>query len=375
MASPANPQVKLLHRMVDIYSPTGEESEIAHLLVEEMHSLGLQARTDEVGNAVGESSGEHPAFLLCGHMDTVPGELPVGIRNNKLYGRGAVDAKSALATIVSAAGVLVQKDFPAKLIVVGAVEEDGKSRGIKNVIAKGTKAEYGVFGEPSGIDQITIAYKGSLNLNIQCHTKTGHSSAPWLYRNAIDESIDLWSRLRNVHFPEERTDSKFHSLTSTITSMRGGSPFSTVPSYCELNANIRLPPAIPSKRFLDEASVIADQFRSERGDVRVEIQPDDFCEAYEADVNSNLVRGISWGVRDVRKTQAVLLRKTGTGDMNLAGASLGVPMVTYGPGDSKLDHTDDECVDLDEYMDSIVILQKGLVRTLELHNRLEKRRI
>ncbi len=38
-------------------------------------------------------------------------------------------------------------------------------------------------------------------------------------------------------------------------------------------------------------------------------------------------------------------------------------MVTYGAGDSKLDHTDEENVNLDEYLDSIRILQKGLHKT------------
>jgi LysW-gamma-L-lysine carboxypeptidase len=86
-----------------------------------------------------------------------------------------------------------------------------------------------------------------------------------------------------------------------------------------------------------------------------------------------MVRGLAWAVRDVRGKPATLLRKTGTGDMNVLGAALRVPMVTYGPGDSKLDHTQDEYVDLNDYLNSISILRKGLARVLELHDRLNRK--
>ncbi len=66
----------------------------------------------------------------------------------------------------------------------------------------------------------------------------------------------------------------------------------------------------------------------------------------------------------------MLLRKTGTGDMNLLGATTRIPVVTYGPGDSSLDHTSEEYVDLDEYRNSIKILCQGMRRTLQLHSRL-----
>ena len=365
-------QVSLLRKMVERYSPTGQESEIARFLEEEMRSLGLHARLDEVGNAIGEYSGDGPTVLLCGHMDTVPGRLPVRIHEKKLYGRGAVDAKSALAAIVSTAGILTAEGFAGKLIVVGAVDEEGKSRGIKNLIERGIRADYAIFGEPSGVENITIAYKGSCRLRITCRTKTGHSSAPWLSNSAVDMALDIWKSLEKIHFPEEKEDSKFHSVTSALTYINGGGPSSIIPSLCELHLDFRLPPAVPSKRLLEEVSKTVDAYSLAHSDAELHVEVQDSCEPYEADRDSGLVRGLAWGIRQVRGKAAVLLRKTGTGDMNLLGNALHVPMVTYGPGDSKLDHTDGEYVDLDEYLDSIKVLREGLLRTLELHNRSTK---
>jgi LysW-gamma-L-lysine carboxypeptidase len=108
-------------------------------------------------------------------------------------------------------------------------------------------------------------------------------------------------------------------------------------------------------------------------DVELDVEVEDSCEPYEADRNSILVRGLAWAVREIRGRPATLLRKTGTGDMNLLGTVLRIPTITYGPGNSRLDHTDNEHIDLDEYLGSIKVLQKGLTRTLELHRRLLRR--
>ena len=372
MPSSVSPQVILLRKMVKLYSPTGQESGIAQLLEEEMRSLGLRSRIDEAGNVIGEYSGNGPTILLCGHMDTVPGRLPVKLSRKKLYGRGAVDAKSALATMISTAGILAAEGFAAKLIVVGAVDEEGKSRGIKNLIERGIRADYAVFAEPSGVENITIAYKGSCHLRITCRTKTGHSSAPWLFHSAVDVALDIWKGLQKIHFPEEKSDSRFQSVTSALTHICGGGPSSTIPSFCELHLDFRLPPAVPSKRLLEEVSKTVDAYRLAHPHAELDVEVQDSCEPYEADRDSALVRGLAWGIRHVRGKPAVLLRKTGTGDMNLLGNALHVPMVTYGPGDSKLDHTDGEHIHLDEYLDSIKVLREGLLRTLELLNRSSK---
>ncbi len=369
MPSSVSPQVKLLRKMVELYSPTGQENEIAQLLKGEMRSFGLESRIDEAGNTIGEYAGGDSTILLCGHMDTVPGRIPVRMNGKKLYGRGAVDAKSALAAMISAASLLTVEDFPGRLIVVGAVDEEGKGRGVRSLIEKGIRADYAVFGEPSGAENITIAYKGSCRLKLTCRTKTGHSSAPWLFRNAVDETLSFWRRIQRIHFPEEKTESRFHSVTSALTEIHGGGPSSTVPSFCELHADFRLPPVVPSKRLLEAVSQAAEAYRLSRSNLELKVEVEDLCEPYEADRESVLVRGLAWAIRNVKGRPATLLRKTGTGDMNLLGNALHIPIVSYGPGNSKLDHTDDERIDFDEYLDSIKILQKGLVRTLELHDK------
>jgi len=361
--------VSLLEKMLELYSPTGHEAELSDFLSKSMEALGFETRVDSVGNVIGEFGEGSPAILLCGHMDTVLGKLPVRLEEGRLYGRGAVDAKTSLAAMIVAASTLLEDKFPGKIIVAGVVDEEGKGRGVRQLIEDGVKADYAIFGEPSGVDQITIAYKGSLHLKILVETVTGHSSAPWLFENAVERAFEVYDLLRAISFPSEKRGSRFYSLTSCLTRISGGFSSSSVPSRCEFHVDFRVPPQVATRGLLDEVERVVREYGKNRLGVSVKVEALDACEPYEADTDSLLVRSLSWAIRMVRGKPATWVRKTGTGDMNLYGASVRIPIVTYGAGDSSLDHTPNEWVNLKEYEDSIRVLCKGIRRLLELHNK------
>ena len=78
---------------------------------------------------------------------------------------------------------------------------------------------------------------------------------------------------------------------------------------------------------------------------------------------------MSLSIIDVRKTRPTLLRKTGTGDMNILGNAFKIPVVTYGPGEPHASHTVDERVNLEEYLTSIDIFSRALFHISRLHAR------
>jgi LysW-gamma-L-lysine carboxypeptidase len=96
--------------------------------------------------------------------------------------------------------------------------------------------------------------------------------------------------------------------------------------------------------------------------VMVKVKVEDTTEPFEVDPHSVLVRTLSASIRSVRHRNPVLLRKTGTGDMNLLGREMKIPVVTYGPGDSHLDHTSNESIGIKDYLDSIEIYREVLER-------------
>ncbi|MDQ3998660.1 MAG: M20/M25/M40 family metallo-hydrolase, partial [Thermoproteota archaeon] len=87
-----------------------------------------------------------------------------------------------------------------------------------------------------------------------------------------------------------------------------------------------------------------------------------------ADHTSPLVRALLLAVLDVRSKRPLLLRKTGTGDMNILGHSFKIPVITYGPGDAHASHTADERVNIDEYVASIEVYKRALFHLSRLHH-------
>lgn len=361
--------VRLLSDLLKIYSPSGQESRIADFLVKELSTLGFDTKKDIVGNVIAEIGQGEIAILLCGHIDTVTGNIPVKIENKKVYGRGAVDAKGSMAAMILAVSAITKEMIPpAKIIVAGVVDEEGNSTGIKHLINEGLEADYAIFGEPSGVDNLTIGYKGSIHLKISFKTQTGHSSAPWLYQNAIEKAFQLWEQIK-YNYPIRNLDSPYQAITPCLIKIRGGQTNSTVPSKCEMRIDIRFPRRYTPEQVFAEISNTIREFQFLNPQVSVSSGVLGSTPAFEVDKKSLLVRALSWSIRKTRKKSATLLRKTGTGDMNLLGQILNVPTVTYGPGDSRLDHTPNEFIEIDEYLDSIQIYKNTILRLVELHKK------
>src|SRR5215204_4238078 len=124
MTQPDFNPIAFLEQMLHISSVSGQEGQVARYLVDQMQSLGFHSYADDAGNAVGEA-GAGPEIVLLGHIDTVPGVVPVRIDNGNLYGRGSVDAKGPFATFVAAAARLIARgEMRARLVLIGAVEEE-----------------------------------------------------------------------------------------------------------------------------------------------------------------------------------------------------------------------------------------------------------
>ena len=121
--------LSLLKSMVEIQSLSGREENLARYIEQTFGGLGLDARVDEAGNSVVQTGGDsEPHIVMLGHMDTVPGNLPVYEQDGKLYGRGTVDAKGPLAVFLVAAARLHERGEGPRLTVVGCVEEEACDR-------------------------------------------------------------------------------------------------------------------------------------------------------------------------------------------------------------------------------------------------------
>jgi LysW-gamma-L-lysine carboxypeptidase len=362
--------VRLLTNLLGIYSPSGKEEAIGNFLAEEMTRLGFQVGKDGIGNVIGVVGEGEPVILLCGHMDTVAGHIPLRVEESKIYARGAVDAKGPLAAMVTAAAEVAEDPaFKGKILVASVVQEEATSAGVKHLITGGISADYAIFGEPSGAENVTIGYKGNLHLKVTCKTETGHSSTPWLYENALEKAFELWLQIKNSFPPVEAQESPYYAITACLTKLVGGQATSVIPFESEMHIDIRIPPPLTSTQVLGDTKKVISQYQAVNPKVAVKVEVKDSNEPFEVNKNSPLVHALSSSIRKVLKKPATLLRKTGTGDMNILGRAINVPIVTYGPGDSHLDHTKDEHIVISEYLASIEVYKETLLKLSELHQK------
>lgn len=348
---PFNP-IDLLYNMVAIPSLSGEEHVLADFLVREMAALGLTARLDEAGNAVGvrEYADEHGRItreiILLGHMDTVAGVVPLRLAEGRLYGRGTVDAKGPLAAFITAAA---QAQLPrgTRVIVIGAVEEESASSKGARFAAEQYQPDWCIIGEPSGWDGVTLGYKGRLLLDYTLALPMGHTAGP--VAGAAETAVAFWQAIQNHaaeynHGRARLFDQLLPSLRHIATTNDG------LTDWAMAKIGWRLPP-----RF-DPAALEA-WLRPWAG--AAEIHTYGYEPAFQADRKSSLAGAFNRALRGVGATPHFKL-KTGTADMNIVGPHWNCPIVAYGPGNSQLDHTPDEHIILAEYAQAIHILQQVL---------------
>jgi LysW-gamma-L-lysine carboxypeptidase len=336
----------LLTGLVERYSPSGEERAATEYLVAQMRDLGFRAAVDAAGNAVGElGTGEH-AVLLLGHIDTVPGFISVHRENNLLYGRGTVDAKGPLATFVAAASRAGARPG-RKIVVAGAVEEEAAtSKGAHFLLDRLSPAAV-IIGEPSGWDRITVGYKGRLLLEYSLSAEIGHTAGP--EQGVCEQAVSFWRRVTNVavgwNAGQERM---FEQITPSLRQIQSGSDgfIETV----TMTIGFRLPPDTDIDALQEKLVMLA-------GEAAVRFRGREA--AFRAPRNTPLARAFIKAIRE-QGQKALFTIKSGTSDMNVVGPAWGCPILAYGPGDSTLDHTPREHIDLAEYHRAIDVLAQVL---------------
>jgi LysW-gamma-L-lysine carboxypeptidase len=360
--------VKMLEKALRLYTPSLSEKPMAEFLADKCDDLGFEdIQIDEVGNVIATKGSGSPKIMLCGHMDVVPGKVKVRREGDSLYGRGASDAKAPLMAMLFAAASIQNNN--GTVIFVGAVDEEGNAIGIKNIVKKELDVDYAVFGEPSGIKQVTIAYKGRLAINLKISVEdSSHASAPWLSKNAIQEASIFANELKEglEKGQEERT--KGMLLTVTMTEIKGGTSHNVTPKECETTFDIRIPVDMNCKSIEQKIATLVKDI-AEKRKVEAFYSILDETEPFEAAHNSPLVRAFTLGVMEAEQSRPTLIRKTGTGDMNVLGNQWNIPVVTYGPGDPHEAHTIDEKVSVDEYLRGIEVLKKTLQHLKRLHDK------
>lgn len=368
--------VELVHGLVAIPSLSRQEADASAWLVDAMRRAGYErAFVDEAGSAVGEQGAEDApvTFILLGHIDTVPGAIPVRIEEtgdgSVLYGRGSVDAKGPLATFVAAGarlGSTWARQSGVRLVVVGAVEEEAAtSKGARHVAARfdGVREQVPaacVIGEPSHWRRVTLGYKGRLLLEVHASQPMAHTAGP--DASVATSIVDLWNwaSAYAARFNEGR-EKPFDQLSPSLRRFNT-STSEDIHEHADAQLAWRLPVGFDADGFRREISAyVAAYVESGFSRTDFELTFRGYEPAWRGDRNNALVRGFLSAIRSVDPSvQPGFVIKTGTSDMNVVAPIWKCPIVAYGPGDSALDHTPNEHLLLDEYWRAVQVVEAML---------------
>lgn len=333
--------------LVSQYSPSGQERGAVEWLVARMKSLGYDnAFIDDAGNAVGVMGQGTKQVVLLGHIDTVLGEISVRVEDNVLYGRGSVDAKGPLASFVDAVAKVGARDG-WQFVVIGAVEEERDSEGAR-FVATQYKPDFAIVGEPNQWDRVSLGYKGSAWAHVtvkrgQAHTASGEETA-------AEAAIETWLKVK-AYVESYNTDKEkvFDKLLLTLRGMESDS--NDFEQWAKLKIGVRLPVEVSPEDWYMKLEEIVDGEQVERVGFPVP--------AWKCEKNSQLVRSFLSGIRS-RGGEPRFVYKTGTADLNIVAPVWQCPAVVYGPGDSALDHTPNEHINLDDYRKAVDVLSATL---------------
>jgi len=213
--------------------------------------------TPDVDNLYARYGTAAPNFCFAGHTDVVPtGPLDgwtvdpfaAEIRDGYLYGRGAVDMKSAIAAFASAAAGVIEEGIvngSISFLITG--DEEGPSiNGTKKVLgwldAQGERIDHCLVGEPTNPHSIgemmKIGRRGSMNSILTVNGKQGHVAYPHLADNAAHLLVQMLHALTRE--PLDAGNDHFQPSSLQITSIDIGNPTENViPGSAEARFNIR----------------------------------------------------------------------------------------------------------------------------------------
>jgi LysW-gamma-L-lysine carboxypeptidase len=334
-----------LEAFVRIPSPSGEEAAAAAWLVAQMREMGFDtAGIDAAGSPVGVLGEGENVLMLLGHIDTVSGVVPVRRDGDLLYGRGAVDAKGPLAAFTLAAAAVGRRSG-WRIVVAGAVEEEaGTARGAQALLTAWQPAAC-VIGEPSGWERLCIGYKGRLLVDYRLRRPMSHTAGPGA--GACEIAVAFWNGVtalaRDLNAGRRGA---FEQLSPSLRAIRSTSDGLT--ETVEARLGLRLPPWLTAAEAEARLATLA-------GDAELAFAGRE--EAFRTGKSNPLVRAFLTAIRATSGDPGFVV-KTGTADMNVVGPAWGCPILAYGPGDSRLDHTPHEHLAISELQRAIDVLRR-----------------
>jgi succinyl-diaminopimelate desuccinylase len=269
MNAPASPAssydpLEIARELIRCPSVTPEDAGALAVLEKWLTPLGFTCErmrfsddgTPDIDNLYARFGTGAPHFCFAGHTDVVPvGDEaawtadPFGaeVRQGRLYGRGAADMKSAVASFVAAAQRLVAEGFQGSIGLLITGDEEGPSvngtaKMLERLASRGEKIDHCLVGEPTCVDKlgdmVKVGRRGSINGWLTVYGTQGHVAYPHLADNPLPRLLEMLRRL-DAQVLDEGTDHFQPSNLEITTVDVGNTATNVIPGVARAVVNIR----------------------------------------------------------------------------------------------------------------------------------------
>ena len=377
--------VELLRDLVRIPSPNppGDTRAIAEYVADQMRAIGCQVRTPappekpEALNAVASLGAGEPVIMLHAHIDTVPvaaneahnwrvDPYAGAVLDGALYGKGSIDDKAPLASMMLAMMDAARQDgLRGTLVLVAAAEEEtGGQLGSKWLADAGhlPECDFIIVGEQTG-NKVATAHKGVFRAIVHTKGKAVHATNPDRGVSAIVAMSQVIQALDDYHRKlAARAHPVVGSPTCNIGVIQGGSTANAVPDACHIELDRRM---VPREDPDDVKAELFDVIHS------VDIAPAElsmdgfvysswFDSALESELGAHFLACVRGRLKQDPGPIGYL---PGSDAKHLMGLARG-DMIIFGPGSYEVAHSANEHVALADYQMTTDILLDFLRGTL-----------
>ncbi len=371
--------ISLLRQILQVntVNPPGNELETALILRGFFDAHGVEAEVDEFlpdranllarlpASGVGRGS-----LLLCGHMDVVPlggaswdmDPFAAEVQDDKIYGRGASDMKSGLVATAVAVANLNRSEVapPGDILFAATAGEEVDCCGARRLVERGIlgDAEAAVIAEPTREDVI-LAHKGALWVEITTHGKTAHGSMPQEGVNAIERMYRVLDWLFEEFEFAVSPDPVLGEPTLNVSVINGGVKVNVVPDECRLQIDIRTVPAQDHGEILGVIERHLESFRRTLHDFEYDLT----VLSERLPVNTSSDERLAQVAEDLRRQtygapSSRVAAPYYTDASVLVEARPDLPVVVYGPGDDRLAHQPNEWVSIEAFDRSVAFYER-----------------
>jgi len=365
--------LRFAQQLVRTKSLTAHEGNLAKLVERKMLDLDYDdVYIDSLGNVIGVLGDGPTTILFDSHMDTVDVNQPSDwqhdpfggdIIDGKLYGRGSVDMKGALAATVFAGHIMKQlglQDGKTIYITASVMEEDYDGETVYAMCRQLERLpDFVVICEPSGLD-LSLGHKGRALLKATTRGVSAHGSAPEKGINAVYKMCSLLQRVEALNHKMMRQKNEAGSIAVTKIESRAES-LNAIPAYCEAYLDRRLVSGEDTafisaemdsllKEMDGEWEVYDKQGVSYTG---VPVVLHSFLPSWEISTNHALTQACLKSFKLAFGRDPGLIKWDFCTNGVATAGRLNIPTIGFGPGDSKKAHTVDECCEISQIMAAV----------------------